>query len=94
MALQIGQVEGENVEEVKKQKAIKGLLNKITPEKFEKILGDIIAVGYETEETESGLIDQVRLWGGTYTTPSHVLFRPYIQGWPCSLPSHTCMYVS
>ncbi|KAL0043356.1 hypothetical protein WJX79_002542 [Trebouxia sp. C0005] len=55
----IGQVEGDNPEEIKKQKAIKGLLNKITPEKFEKILSDIIDVGYETEETESGLIDQV-----------------------------------
>ncbi|KAL3146721.1 hypothetical protein ABBQ38_014708 [Trebouxia sp. C0009 RCD-2024] len=54
-----GQVEGDNPEEMKKQKAIKGSLNKITPEKFDKILGDIIAVGYETEETESGLIDQV-----------------------------------
>lgn len=58
--MQIGQVEGDNPEEVKKQKAIKGLLNKITPEKFDKILADIIAVGYEAEATESGLIDQVR----------------------------------
>ena len=57
--MQPGQVEGDNPEEVKKQKAIKGSLNKITPEKFDKILADIIAVGYETEETESGLIDQV-----------------------------------
>lgn len=60
LCLQPGQVEGDNPEEVKKQKAIKGSLNKITPEKFDKILADIIAVGYETEETESGLIDQVR----------------------------------
>lgn len=52
-------MEGDNPEEIKKQKAIKGLLNKITPEKFDKILADIIAVGYETEETESGLINQV-----------------------------------
>ena len=59
LCLQPGQVEGDNPEEVKKQKAIKGSLNKITPEKFDKILADIIAVGYETEETESGLIDQV-----------------------------------
>lgn len=57
--MQPGQVEGDNPEEIKKQKAIKGSLNKITPEKFDKILADIIAVGYETEETESGLIDQV-----------------------------------
>lgn len=57
--VQAGVVEGDNVDEVKKQKAIKGLLNKITPEKFDKILQDIIDVGYETEQTESGLIDQV-----------------------------------
>ena len=57
--MQPGQVEGDNPEETKKQKAIKGFLNKITPEKFDKILADIISVGYETEETESGLIDQV-----------------------------------
>ncbi|KAL3146714.1 hypothetical protein ABBQ38_014702 [Trebouxia sp. C0009 RCD-2024] len=54
-----GQVEGDNPEEIKKQKAIRGSLNKITPEKFDRILADIIAVGYETEETESGLVDQV-----------------------------------
>lgn len=59
LVVQPGQVEGDNPEEVKKQKAIKGLLNKITPEKFDKILADIIGVGYATEETESGLIDQV-----------------------------------
>ena len=52
-------MEGDNPEEIKKQKAIKGLRNKITAEKFDKILADIIAVGYETEETESGLINQV-----------------------------------
>lgn len=50
---------GDNPEQVKKQKAVKGLLNKITPEKFDKILEDLVSVGYETEETESGLIDQV-----------------------------------
>ena len=60
-------MEGDNPEEIKKQKAIKGLLNKITPEKFDKILADIIAVGYETEETESGLINQVH-------TTMHPLF--------------------
>ena len=59
VVLQLGQIEGDNPEEIKKQRAIKGLLNKITPDKFEKILNDIISVGYETEQTESGLIDQV-----------------------------------
>ena len=58
--MQPGQVvEGDNPEEVKKQKAIKGFLNKITPEKFDKILADIIAVGYETQKTEFGLVNQV-----------------------------------
>ena len=60
--VQLGEIQGDNPEEIKKQKAIKGLLNKITPEKFDKILNDIIAVGYETEQTESGLIDQVRFF--------------------------------
>ena len=57
--LQMGQLRTDNPEEEKKQKAIKGLLNKITPDKFEKILGDLVMVGYESEETESGLIAQV-----------------------------------
>lgn len=52
-------MEGDNPKEVKKQKSIKALLNKITPEKFDKILGDIIDVGYEREKTISGLVDQV-----------------------------------
>ena len=56
---QAGEVVGDNPEQIKKQKAVKGLLNKITPEKFDKILEDLVNVGYETEETESGLIDQV-----------------------------------
>ena len=59
LLLQMGQLRTDNPEEEKKQKAIKGLLNKITPDKFEKILGDLVMVGYESEETESGLIAQV-----------------------------------
>ena len=58
LLLQMGQLRTDNPEEEKKQKAIKGLLNKITPDKFEKILGDLVMVGYESEETESGLIAQ------------------------------------
>lgn len=72
--MQPGQVEGDNPEEIKKQKAIKGFLNKITPEKFDKIVADIIAVGYETEETESGLIDQV--------PPRHFNLALPIGSWP------------
>ena len=56
--MQAGMVEGDNPEEVK-QKTIKGLLNKLTPEKFDNICGGIVAVGYESEETLSGLVDQV-----------------------------------
>ena len=69
--MQLGQVEGDNPEEVKKQKAIKGLLNKITPEKFDKILSDIIGVGYATEQTESGLIDQVRHCASSVASQLH-----------------------
>lgn len=69
-------VEGDNVEEVKKQKAIKGLLNKITPEKFDKIVQDLIDVGYETEQTESGLIDQVYHYAALLSDMSSVHCTP------------------
>ena len=86
-------MEGDNPEEIKKQKAIKGLLNKITPEKFEKILSDIIAVGYETEETESGLIDQVH----TIIFINLYIIFPYAMGRTCDfalqrLSWHSCTW--
>ena len=58
--LQIGQLVSNDPEEEKKQRAVKGLLNKLTPEKFDKIIQDIVNVGYQDEKTESGLIDQVK----------------------------------
>lgn len=52
---------GDDAEEIKRQKAVKALLHKITPEEFETILEDLVNVGYETKETVSGLVDQVSL---------------------------------
>lgn len=53
-----GKVQGDDPEEAKKQKEIKGLLNKITPEKYETIKEQILQVPF-TERTLRGLIDQV-----------------------------------
>ena len=44
-----------------RQKAVTALLHKITPEEFETISEDLANVGYETEETVLGLIDQVSI---------------------------------
>lgn len=85
LGVQAGVVEGENVEEVKKQKAIKGLLNKITPEKFDKILQDIIDVGYETEQTESGLIDQVSCFAAHWRRPAHMNSAVLIPHGSCAI---------
>ena len=57
--MQPGLVEGDKSEESKKQKTIKALLNKITPQNFDKILDGIIDVGYDREETLLGLVNQV-----------------------------------
>lgn len=61
----------DNPEEIQKQKAIKAFLNKVTPENFDKMLANIVAVGYETEATESGLIDQVLASSPTPLPPPH-----------------------
>jgi hypothetical protein len=53
-----GKVQGDDPEEAKKQKEIKGFLNKITPEKYETIKEQILGVQW-TERTLRGLIDQV-----------------------------------
>ena len=57
LCMQPGVVEGDNSEEAIKKKSIKALLNK--PEKFGKLFDDIVAVGYDTEQTVAGLVDQV-----------------------------------
>lgn len=53
-----GKVDAEDPEEAKKQKEIKGLLNKITPEKYETIKMQIVKVEF-SERTLRGFIDQV-----------------------------------
>lgn len=70
LCLQPALIEDSNPTEVEKQMAIKVCLNQITPENFHhiEILADIIAVGYETEEAEAGLADQVQP-----DTPSRLL---------------------
>ncbi len=50
----------EDPEEEKKQKEIKGLLNKITPEKYETIREKLMASGIDNAKTLRGLIDQAR----------------------------------
>lgn len=50
----------ENPEEEKKQKLIKSLLNKITPEKYDVIRGKLLATNIDSPLSLYGLIDQVR----------------------------------
>ena len=47
-------------EEEKKQKAFNGLLNKLTPDNFERILEKMFAIGIIAPKTLRGLIDRVR----------------------------------
>lgn len=72
-----------NPTEVEKQMAIKVCLNQITPENFHhvEILADIITIGYETEEAETGLVDQVQL-----DIPSRLLPLSIILCQHCSRP--------
>ena len=57
--MQRGKLISENPEEEKKQKELKSLLNKITPEKYAVIRDKILAVGVNTVLSLKGLIDQV-----------------------------------
>ena len=59
--MQRGTTQSEDPEEEKKQKEIKGLLNKITPEKYETIRDKVVSTGIEYAKTLRGLIDQARL---------------------------------
>lgn len=94
--MQPGLVEGDNPEETKKQKSIKGLLNKLTPEMFDKILDDVIDVGYEREETMSGLVDQVlpALFQPSFLLPCPLLMLSKCKrllAQFCSISSAACM---
>ena len=57
---QVGQVVSDDPEEEKKQKAFNGLLNKLTPDNFERILEKMFAIGIIAPKTLRGLIDRVR----------------------------------
>lgn len=61
--------------------AIKVCLNQITPENFHhvEILADIIAIGYETEEAETGLVDQVQPDIPSLLLPLSMLLVPTLQ---------------
>lgn len=59
-ALQVAREQGDgDVNEGVKQNRLLSLLNKLTPEKFEIIFAQILAVGLGTLETVQGLNDQV-----------------------------------
>lgn len=60
VCLQPGTVEGGKPTEVEKQMTIKACLNRITPDNFQQVLAGIIAVGYETVDTETCLVNQVQ----------------------------------
>ena len=55
----VGQMQTDDPEEERKQKEMKGFLNKITPEKFDTIRNKIVSVGIDKAITLQGLIDQV-----------------------------------
>eukprot|EP00884_Botryococcus_braunii_P007326 jgi/Botrbrau1/16595/Bobra.0068s0025.1 len=54
-----GKLDGDDPEEAKKQKEIKGLLNKITPEKYDTIKEQLVQIKYLDVKTLRGLIDQI-----------------------------------
>ncbi|KAK9820051.1 hypothetical protein WJX72_005497 [[Myrmecia] bisecta] len=56
---EVGKVLSDDPDEERKQKEIKSLLNKVTPEKFDKIFDQMVAVGIATPKTLRGLINQV-----------------------------------
>lgn len=57
--LQRGKLISENPEEERKQKNIKSLLNKITPEKYDIIRDKLLASNIDSPLSLYGLIDQV-----------------------------------
>lgn len=59
LAVQRGKLISENPEEEARQKAIKSLLNKVTPEKYAVILEKLMQVEIPSVLSLSGLIDQV-----------------------------------
>ena len=59
-APQVGQIQSDDPEEEKKQKAFTAQLNKLTPDNFDRILAKLLDVGVTSANTLKGLIDRVR----------------------------------
>jgi hypothetical protein len=60
----VGKAISDDPEEESKQKQFKGILNKLTPDNFERLTQKIFDVGIEQAKTLVGLIDQVGRQGG------------------------------
>jgi len=60
-AFKVGLVLSDDPEEEAKQKAFKGILNKLTPDNFERLTQQLLDVGITEAKTLVGLIRQVRL---------------------------------
>jgi translation initiation factor 4G len=58
-AFKVGLVLSDDPEEEAKQKAFKGILNKITPDNFERLAQQLLDVGITQAKTLVGLIGQV-----------------------------------
>jgi hypothetical protein len=54
-----GGLRTDNPEEERRQRAFKGVLNKLTPDNFDRLAGSIIDVGITSAATLTGLMDQV-----------------------------------
>ena len=55
----VGQTQSEDPEEEKKQKEIKSVLNKLTPQNFDKLVLRLIDIKFTQERSLVGLIDQI-----------------------------------
>ena len=55
----VGQLKSEDPEEEKKQKEIKAVLNKLTPQNFDKLVLKVTDIKFDQEKSLVGLIDQI-----------------------------------
>jgi translation initiation factor 4G len=76
-AFKVGQTQSDDPEEEAKQKAFKGILNKLTPDNFERLTGQLLEVGITEAKTLVGLIGQIF---------DKALFEPHF----CELYSQLC----
>ncbi len=83
---QVGKPQSDDPEEESKQKQFKGILNKLTPDNFEKLTAKIFEVGIEQAKTLVGLIDQVRGLEGSADRNWNLATRGASH--PAQLPGH------